>query len=195
MAKLWFGGSFNPIHHAHLICSRAVAEAAGFDRVVLVPSAQPPHKPDSAILAPAADRLAMTRLAVAGDPLFEVDDLELSRTGPSYTLDTARELVARGEGPVSWLIGADMLLILPTWHRPQELLREVHFVVMARPGSPIDWTKLPSEFQHLQQNVIEAPLISISATEIRKRVKEGRSIRCLTPEPVMEYIRERGLYR
>src|SRR5678815_1912728 len=102
MRKLCFGGSFNPIHHAHLICARAVAEARRFDRVVLVPSALPPHKLRADQLAPPEHRLAMCRLAAEGDRLFEVSDLELTRTGPSYTIDTARELKRQGWDAVAW---------------------------------------------------------------------------------------------
>lgn len=195
MATLWFGGSFNPIHNAHLICARAVAERGGFDRIILVPSAQPPHKPGSTDLAAPEHRLAMCRLATAGDPLFDVDDLELRRSGPSYTIDTVLELKRRGEKQVNWLIGADMLAILPQWHRPEDLIREANLILMARPGWRFDFASLPSAFRHLEKNIIEAPLIDISATEIRRRIREGRSIRYLVPEAVERYIRERDLYR
>src|SRR3954469_17870848 len=103
MAKLWFGGSFNPIHFGHLICARCARERLGFSSVVLVPSAQPPHKPNATDLAPASERVRMCQLAAAGCDDFEVDDLETKRTGPSYTLFTARELARRGSGRVSWL--------------------------------------------------------------------------------------------
>jgi len=195
MATLWFGGSFNPIHNAHLICARAVAERGGFDRIILVPSAQPPHKPGSTDLAAPEHRLAMCRLATAGDPLFDVDDLELRRSGPSYTIDTVLELKRRGEKQVNWLIGADMLAILPQWHRPEDLIREANLILMARPGWRFDFASLPPAFRHLEKNIIEAPLIDISATEIRRRMRDGRSIRYLVPEAVERYIRERDLYR
>ena len=194
MAFLCFGGSFNPIHHGHLICARAVAERKAFSKVVLIPSAQPPHKQVSATMAAAQDRLAMCRLAVEGEPFFDVDDLELNRPGPSYTIDSAHELAQRSGERVYWLIGADMLLVLPTWRRPQDLLRDVEFVVMARPGWSIDWNTLPSEMRKLEANVVEAPRIDISATEIRRRVREGLSIAYLTPPQVARYIRERALY-
>ena len=193
--RLYFGGSFNPVHHGHLICARAVAEAGGFGRVVLVPSARPPHKPGSADLASPSDRLAMCRLAATLDPLFEVDDLELARTGPSYTIDTARALRARGDDAVHWLIGADMLIHLPKWHEPEALLREVSFVVTARPGWTFDWRAMPEPYRKLREAVVEAPLVDISATAIRTRVARGRSIEFLTPPPVCRYILDRGLYR
>jgi nicotinate-nucleotide adenylyltransferase len=196
MPSLCFGGSFNPIHNGHLRCAQAVATAKGYDRVLLIPSGQPPHKGDTSDLAPAADRLAMCQLAAAGANLFEADDIETRRSGPSYTLDTVQELRRRGMwSPIHWLIGADMLMYLPKWHRPIDLLREVHFVVMRRPGFEIEWRNLPPEFQGLKENVVDAPLIDISATDIRGRVREGKCIDDLVPLPVAEYIARRGLYR
>lgn len=195
MRRLYFGGSFNPIHHGHLICSRAVAEVAGYDQIVLIPTGQPPHKGSAAQLAASADRLAMLRLAVAGDPLFTIEDLELHRSGPSYTLDTVRELSAKGDKPIHWLIGADMLVFLPQWHRISELLAETHFVIMARPGWTMDWRSVPVGYRHLEGHVVEAPIIPISATDIRQRVAAGKSVRYLTPNPVEQYITSRGLYQ
>jgi nicotinate-nucleotide adenylyltransferase len=195
MRKLCFGGSFNPIHHAHLLCARAVAEARGFDRVVLVPSALPPHKLQASELASPQDRLAMCRLAVEGEALFEVSDLELTRSGPSYTIDTVRQLRRSGWDHVSWLIGADMVSILPQWHEPLRLLREAELVVMARPGWSLDWEALPEPYRALREQVVEAPLVDISATMIRRRVADGRSARYLTPDGVCDYIARRGLYR
>ena len=128
------------------------------------------------------------------DSFFEVEPIELDRLGPSYTIDTARELAGRGWGRVSWLIGADMLQILPKWHQPHDLLREVDFVIARRPGSTIDWSALPVEFRHLEANVVDAPLVEISATEIRRRLTAGRSIRYMVPPEVEAYIREHGLY-
>ena len=195
MATLWFGGSFNPIHNGHLICARAVAESAGFEKVVLVPSAQPPHKPGATDLASPQDRATMCRIATAGDPLFAVDDLELTRTGPSYTIDSVAELKRRGETEVNWLIGADMLAILPQWHSPEELVRQANLILMARPGWSFDWDRLPQPFRHLEKNVVEAPLIDISATDIRRRIQEGRSIHYLVPEAVEQFIHEQNLYK
>jgi nicotinate-nucleotide adenylyltransferase len=124
-----------------------------------------------------------------------VDDIETRRSGPSYTYDTAQALrVGRGWSQVHWLIGADMLLYLPKWHRAQELLREVHFVVMARPGWAIDWEQLPPEYRYLQSHLVQAPQVDISATEVRRRVKAGEPIDHLVPPAVARYIRDRGLY-
>jgi nicotinate-nucleotide adenylyltransferase len=196
--RLCFGGTFNPIHHAHLICARAVAEAAGFDRVTLIPSAQPPHKPNAtgvAAVAPAEDRLAMCRLAVEGDAMFEVNDLELHRAGPSYTIDTVRQLNREGWPEVSWLIGGDTVPQLPSWHQPAALLAEARLVVMARPGWELDWSNIPLPYQVLKSQVFVAPLIEISATEIRRRIQDGRPILYLTPPAVADYITQRRLYQ
>ena len=194
MRKLWFGGSFNPVHNGHLIVSRAVADAAGFERVVLLPSAGPPHKLRHPDMAAMEDRLAMCSLAAESVTGFEVDDLEMRRHGPSFTIDTARELKRRGWDRVTWLIGADQVAKLPTWHDPEALLREVDFVIMARPGSTFDWGRLPAQFQHLRERVVMAPLVDISATDIRRRVAAGVSIEHLVPETVARYIEAKGLY-
>ena len=198
MRRLCLGGSFNPIHHGHLITARAVAEARGYDRIVLIPSAVPPHKLEASGMVSPRNRAEMCRLAVKNDGLFDVDDLELSRPGPSYTLDTARELRRRGWDRVDWLIGADMLPGLSNWHRPDELLREVTFVIARRPGHDMDWNALPDvlarEMQKLQAQVVNTPQIDISGTLLRTRLAAGQSIRYLTPDPVIEHIKAHNLY-
>ena len=141
----------------------------------------------------------MCRLAIeeraAGSPSFEVSDIETRRGGPSYTIDTVRLLRTQGEAKVHWLIGADMLLALPKWHRPLDLLREVHFVVMARPGWTIDWDGLPLEFRHLKAHVVVTPRIEISSTEIRRLIRQNLPIIHIVPASVARYIQERRLYR
>ncbi len=191
---LCFGGSFNPIHHGHLICARAAAEALGFARVRLIPSAQPPHKPQATDLAPAAARLQMCHLAVENDPLFEVDDVELRRRGPSYTIQTVREFLQRGEDGVHWLIGADMLAILPQWYQAEALMSLAQLHVLARPGWEFDFDSLPQSMRCLRQWVIPAPLVQISASEIRRRVASGQGIRYLLPAAVEAYVRQTGIY-
>ncbi len=195
MKRLCFGGSFNPIHAGHLVCARHAAERLGFDSVVLIPTGQPPHKPDASDFASSPHRLRMCELAAGACQDFEVNDIETRRSGPSFTIETARALVSQGWGRISWLIGADMLLTLPKWHEPEALLNEVDFVILARPGWEFDWNSMPPTYRRLRDQVVEAPLIEISATEIRKRVREGLPIDCLTPEPVVRYIHETGLYR
>jgi nicotinate-nucleotide adenylyltransferase len=137
----------------------------------------------------------MCRLAVLNDPLFEVNDIELQRHGPSFTVDTARELRRQGWKNVPWLIGADTVATLPSWHDPLNLLADVEFIVMERPGSPIDWSLTPQPFQVLRSQTVVLPLIEISASEIRSRVQDGRSLRYLTPDAVINYIADGGLYR
>jgi nicotinate-nucleotide adenylyltransferase len=193
--KVCLGGSFNPIHHGHLLCARAAAEALGIKKVVLIPTAVSPLKIQDKSTAPAADRLEMNRLGIEVTPDFELDDREIRRSGPSYTIDTARELRKAGWKEVIWLIGADLLAGLPKWHEPDALLKEVRFVLMARPGWSFDATGLPPKFAALIQNVVEVPQIDIASTDIRRRVRAGLPIDFLTPPQVVRYIKERGLYR
>ena len=195
MRILYFGGSFNPIHHGHLICSRAVAEAAGYDTVILIPNQQSPLKAAVTDVASAVDRLTLCRRAVSGDPLFRVDDLELTRPAPSYTLDTVRLLTARDRQPVHWLIGGDQLPALPQWHGGESLLAEVNFVVMQRPGWSFNWSTQPEPIRRLRANLVTAPRVQISSTDVRRRVRDGRPIDYLTPPAVAAYIRDHGLYR
>jgi len=194
MPALCLGGTFNPIHHAHLICARATAEAVGFQKVLLIPSRQPPHKAISADIASPEHRLKLCELAIEGDPLFEVSDIELKRSGPSYTIDTIRELKAKGWPTIHWLIGADMVQILPKWREPEALLTEANLILLARPGWSFDWQNLPPIYRQLQTSVVQAPLIDISATDIRHRVRQGRPIDYLTPPAVVNYIRAQRLY-
>jgi nicotinate-nucleotide adenylyltransferase len=197
---LCFGGSFNPIHIGHLQCARAAAVQRGFERIVVIPNAQPPHKPQSADLASAADRFAMVRLACEfctdSSVNFIPSDIEIARDGPSYTLLTVREMKRIGWPEVWWLIGADMLNFLPKWYKIDELLNEVNFLILARPGIELRWDTLPPHYrQRLERNVVPAPLIDISATDIRQRVRQGLPIDSLTVPPVVEYIRANRLYR
>lgn len=195
MRRLCFGGSFNPIHHGHLLCARAAAESKGYQQVVLIPSGISPHKLQASGVVTPPQRLEMCRLAVAGDPFFRVEDLEAARPGPSYTIDTARELRRRGWGRVDWLIGADMLPGLMTWHRAAELLDEVTFVVMTRAGHPVEPPTLPGRAGNsVTIHAVEVPLLDISSTLIRRRVAAGLSIRYLTPDAVCEYVAAHGLY-
>jgi nicotinate-nucleotide adenylyltransferase len=192
---LCFGGSFNPIHNAHLECCRIIANSKNMGRILLIPTAESPHKPGHRDMASATDRLTMCRIAVSGESLFEVSDIEFGRSGPSYTIDTVRDLRRMGHGAVSWLIGADMLMMLPKWHKARELIAEARILVMRRPGVEIRWTELPPAFRSLEANVVDAPLIDISATDIRNRVKAGLPIAHLTPPAVARYISDHKLYR
>ncbi len=196
-----FGGSFDPIHFGHLISARSLAEQLGLDRVILVPAAQPPHKQNRQITS-GPHRLAMVELAVEGDPLFEVSDLELRRQGPSYTFDTVSEMRTRlGEHTsLFWFIGADSLPELPSWYRIAELVQAVQIVTATRPGwEPPPLARLeavmpPGAAAALLCNCFQTPAIDISATDLRRRVANGLSIRYLTPESVRGYIRDHRLY-
>ena len=193
MRILCFGGSFNPIHHGHLVVARSAAEIAGFDQVRLIPNSASPHKPRHPAVSP-ADRLAMTRLAAAADPLFFVDDIEVNRPGPSFTIDTIRQLRAAGLGRVTWLVGADMVPALHTWRQADDLLKEADFLAVARPGFTIDPAAIAEPFRHIAHALLQTPRLDISSTDIRRRVASGLSIEYLTPPPVVRYIRERNLY-
>jgi nicotinate-nucleotide adenylyltransferase len=200
MKTLCLGGSFNPIHHGHLICARSVAETAGFQKILLIPSGQPPHKQQATDLADASDRLNMCRLAIesataTSSVSFDISDIEIARPGPSYTIDTVRQMQKAGMSTVHWLIGADMLNFLPNWHQTAALLAEVNFIIMRRPGVSIEWDALPSEFIPLKKNLVDAPRIDISSSDIRKRIQAGQSIDYLTPPAVVDYIKAHNVYR
>lgn len=196
-----FGGSFNPVHFGHLITARAAAELLGAERVMLVASLHPPHKLE-AEMPPAEMRLRMLRAAVDGDPLFEVSDIEIRRGGTSYTVDTIGEFRGRlgDEMELVWLIGADTLPELAGWHRTEDLVKLCRLVTLRRPGSEVpDLSALRARIgdeavDRLTADIIETPMIDISATDIRQRVGEGKPIRYLTPEPVVRLISEWGLY-
>lgn len=196
---LLFGGSFDPIHHGHLIVARAVAEAIGAERVMLIPAAQPPHKLGLKMTAP-DHRLHMARLAVEEDDLFEVSDCELHRQGPSYTIDTVRHFRTRfAEGQLFWLIGADSVADLPTWRSIGALADECTLVTAVRPGFSVDWSVLKevlndTQIKKLADYQLPTPQIDISATQIRRRVQTGLPICYLTPPAVVDYIFQNRLY-
>lgn len=187
-----FGGTFNPPHVGHLIVAESVRDQMQLDRIFFVPSASPPHKQDPAIAVPSA-RLQMTRLAVAGNTRFEVSEIELDREGPSYTIDTVAgiaDLYPRGN--LLLIIGVDNLLEFDSWKSPREILQKADLVVMTRPGFQIPDAK--NEFIRASK-IVHVPPIGISGTDIRRRIRMGRSIRYLVPEAVEDYILRRGLYK
>jgi len=193
------GGTFNPVHIGHLLMAQTVREACGLERVVLMPCHTPPHKTCD-VLAPAADRVAMVRLAVADDPTLEVCTLEIERGGVSYAVDTLTAFRALNPAcEPHFIIGMDSLRELHCWHRVEELLRLCRFIVVERPGidRPIsaDELRLPAPWpQRLLAGVIPGRLCEVSSREIRKRVAEQRPIRYLVPSGVEEYIFRQGLY-
>lgn len=187
-----FGGSFNPPHTAHLIVAEWVRDAEGLDRVLWMPAARPPHKPDAALVS-AGHRLAMTRLATRDHPAFAVSDLEIRRGGVSYTLDTVRALQsAHPADTFALILGGDSLRDFASWHRPDEIIARVPLVVYDRPGA--DRSHVPERFLE-RTRFVDAPLLEISGTTIRARRRAGRSIRYLVPDAVRTYIETHGLYR
>ncbi len=200
---LLFGGTFDPVHFGHLIVARAAAEELGAERVLLLPTACPPHK--NTPITPAEHRLAMLKLAVAGDPLFEVSTLELDRSGPSYTYDTLLAL-RRQQGaktPLIWLVGLDMLLELASWYRATDVVALARIVTAVRPPVPPDLADrlaalretFPDEqVDRLTRDMLQTPLLDISATDLRRRAQAGEPIRYLTPNSVCEYILKNNLY-
>ncbi len=179
-----FGGSFDPIHHGHLILARAALEELGLDRILFIPANMSPHKTETKP-ATAEDRLAMLKLAIEGETDFEVCDLELHRPPPSYTVETLRELKNRhADDEFTLLIGADNVAKFETWREPDEIRRLANLAVLDRTGAdaPHDWP-------------VVRRLVDISSTDIRARVADGRSIRYLTPDKVCDYIAAHGLYR
>lgn len=197
-----FGGTFDPVHNGHLIVARAAAEARGIGRVILIPAALPPHKPPAG--ASAEHRLEMLRLATADEPVFEVSDTELRRTGPSYTIDTLAQLSRdMPDAKLHLLIGTDMLEDLPAWHRAHEVVEAAEILVAARRPwqQRLDevFDKLCRDFDadtvaRLRQSVVQTPRVDISSTDIRRRLASGLSIRYLAPDPVVRYVGEQGLY-
>lgn len=187
-----FGGTFDPVHTGHLILAEWAAGVLGAERVLFVPAARPPHKAD-ARLSPAADRAAMVRLALEGNPRLAFSGVELEREGRSYAIDTIRQIREEEGGPKpAYLIGADSLVDLPLWKDPEAILEEAEVVVFPRPGT--SGGDAPPGLKG-RYRMLETPLIDISATTVRERVRWGLSIRYLVPEGVRAYIEELGLYR
>ena len=210
-----FGGSFNPIHLGHLLVADDVAETLDLDRVIFVPAAVPPHKPASE-LAPAEHRFAMTRLAVEEHPRFEVSDLELRRRGPSYTVDTLAELKPRGD--LALLIGSETFLDLLAWREPRRVARLARLCVIPRHGTDFD-PESPAAQKVLAELglpgflrvtwpapvpaaageapaplLVAAASLPVSASDLRRRAREGRSLAYRMPAAVSAYLRAHRLY-
>ncbi|OGG51415.1 MAG: nicotinate (nicotinamide) nucleotide adenylyltransferase [Candidatus Handelsmanbacteria bacterium RIFCSPLOWO2_12_FULL_64_10] len=187
------GGVFDPVHNGHLIAAEAAREACGLRRVMFIPASDPPHKRYIG-LASAQARAEMVRLAIQDHPCFELSPIELRRAGPSYTVDTLSELrQTLGENVGLFLIiGADNVTEIGAWHRPDRILSLATVVVVRRPGATPDRAD-PALTRGM--HFVETPFIEISSTDIRRRVREGRSIRYLVPREVEKYIHEHELYR
>jgi len=206
------GGSFNPIHYGHLLLADEVLETLGLDRLLFVPAAAPPHKPATQ-LAPAADRYEMVRLAIADHPKFAVSDLELRRPGPSYTVETLEALAAGGD-ELFYVVGSETFLDLLTWREPRRIARLARLVVIPRAGSAFDAESAAAQkvlreigveggFVHDLSGgvpsrgvlIVHATSLPLSASELRRRVREGRSLAFRMPPAAIAYVRSHGLYR
>ncbi|HHL39897.1 MAG TPA: nicotinate (nicotinamide) nucleotide adenylyltransferase [Deltaproteobacteria bacterium] len=206
-----FGGTFNPIHYAHLRVAEEARESLGAERLVFVPSHITPHKQPSAV-AGSGKRLRMVELAVSGNPAFEVSDIELRRGGRSFTIDTVRQLRRERACDTVLIIGSDSYNDLGSWYRTAELVAETDFAVVNRPGHeprPIDEVlpvELAKDFWYDAEvtayrsgagrtiSFLDTTMLAISASQIRERIGRGASVRYLLPDAVIDYIREEGLY-
>ena len=181
----FYGGTFDPIHNGHLILAREAVETLGLDRLYFIPNAVSPHK-TSTLAAPSNMRAEMIRVAIENEPRFDMDDLELNRPGPSYTIDTLLALRERfgPDAKFFYLLGEDNVSSLSTWRRIDELHHLATFVVLCRSEhvTPLPYVTLERR-------------IDISATEIRKRIANGQSIRYLVPDKVHDLILQNSLYR
>ncbi len=214
------GGSFNPIHYGHVTIARLTREQLPLDQVLFIPTGDPPHKDESA-LAPAEHRVTMVRLAIADDPTLDCSDIEVHRPGKSYSIDTVRTLHTH-YGPsveLHFLIGLDAFLDLQTWRRPQALLAACRFVVLSRPGHSFRSLKTLALLPPLDLNALAQldsgertrldialpsgpaltclglPPCSISASDIRQRVRTGTPLANLLPPQVESYILQHRLYQ
>lgn len=186
------GGTFDPIHIGHLVAASEVADRLGLAQVVFVPTGKPWQK-QGRVVSPAEDRLAMTVIATAADPRFTVSRVDIDRAGPTYTVDTLRDLRDQW-GPdrqLSFITGADALNQILTWRDPEEVLQLAHLVGVTRPGHALTPPAVPGG----SVTLIEIPALAISSSDIRARAATGRPIRYLVPDGVDQYIAKTALYR
>ena len=192
------GGTFDPIHNGHIILAEEARARLNLAEVLFVPAGQPWLKAGNLILA-AEHRVQMVRLAIAGEPCFQLSTMEIDRAGPSYTVDTIAELQAQlGSGDeLFFILGWDNLAQLPKWREPSRLIKMCYLVAVPRPGYPLpDLNSLEAVIPGLSRSLVllDKPEVDIGATEIRERVTRGLSIRHLVPEAVDEYIKKHKLY-
>ena len=185
------GGTFDPVHHGHLVAASEVADEFSLDEVVFVPTGQPWQKTERDV-APAEDRYLMTVIATASNPRFSVSRVDIDRPGPTYTIDTLADLRTEfGESTELFFItGADALAQILGWHRSDELFAMAHFVGVTRPGHHLSDTGFPDG----SVSLVEVPALAISSSECRARVEADAPIWYLVPDGVVQYIAKRGLY-
>ena len=194
------GGTFDPIHFGHLAAAEAVRTELNLEKVLFLPAGRPAHKQNQIITEPKS-RFIMTALAVANNPNFEASSLEIERPGTTYTIETIKQLITiyGSEAEIYFIIGADSVFELPSWYKVRELLRICKIVVVTRPG--FDNEVLEQKINELTEEyngdiyLIEIPSLEISSTDIRDRIKTGKSIKYLLPESVESYIKENDIYR
>jgi nicotinate-nucleotide adenylyltransferase len=186
------GGTFDPIHHGHLVAASEVAYTFDLDEVIFVPTGQPYLKDRKRQVSPAEDRYLMTVIATASNPRFSVSRVDIDRPGATYTIDTLRDLRARTDedDELFFITGADALADILTWHDAQELFGLAHFVGCTRPGHRLTDTGLPDG----KVSLVEVPALAISSTECRARVRVGEPVWYLVPDGVVQYIAKRHLY-
>jgi len=186
------GGTFDPIHHGHLVAASEVAQVFTLDEVVFVPTCQPWQKDDRHV-SPSEDRYLMTVIATASNPRFSVSRIDIDRGGPTYTIDTLRDLRAeRGdEAELFFITGADALAQIMSWQDVNELFKLAHFVGVTRPGHRLTGDGLPED----NVSLVEVPALAISSTDCRQRVARGEPIWYLVPDGIVQYIAKRRLYR
>ena len=186
------GGTFDPIHHGHLVAASEVAQVFTLDEVVFVPTGQPWQKDDRKV-SPSEDRYLMTVIATASNPRFSVSRIDIDRSGPTYTIDTLRDLRAeRGdEAELFFITGADALAQIMSWQDVNELFALAHFVGVTRPGHRLTGGGLPDD----KVSLVEVPALAISSTDCRQRVANGEPIWYLVPDGIVQYIAKRRLYR
>lgn len=195
------GGTFDPPHHAHLILAQHAFEELGLTKVLFVPAGIPPHKDFTR--TPVEHRVAMLKMAINGDPHFELSRVDIDRPGPHYTIDTVRIIQAQNpDAELFFIMGGDVFRDLPNWDRPQEMFAtcKLAVAVMRRPGK--DGYELRPDMHEtlipgLKDStiILGSPLVEFSSTDIVDRLTHGKSVRYMVPEPILQYIREHDLYK
>jgi nicotinate-nucleotide adenylyltransferase len=190
------GGTFDPIHYGHLAIAEEARHALQLDRVLFVPAAQQPLKRGAHVATP-EQRFAMVQLACAPNPAFEVSRIELDRPGPSFTLTTLEALQAAQIGELHFILGEDALADLTRWHAAESVVALARIIAVGRPGSAADHTRIFQALPALSARltVLPGPALDISSTVLRRRVAAGQPIRYQTPDAVVAYIEQQGLYQ
>ncbi|HEV7651374.1 MAG TPA: nicotinate-nucleotide adenylyltransferase [Actinophytocola sp.] len=184
------GGTFDPVHHGHLVAASEVQARFDLDEVIFVPTGQPWQKNDRAVSA-AEDRYLMTVIATASNPRFSVSRVDIDRSGMTYTIDTLRDLrTAHPDADLFFITGADALEQILSWRQAEELFALAHFVGVTRPGYPLGGEHLPSG----SVSLVDVPAMAISSTDCRARVAAGQPVWYLVPDGVVQYISKRDLY-